>query len=103
MPDYDCYPTWVHDGADDAIFENVAPEDLPIGRALADELDRWGEEYDATLDRDDPAASGFESPEAEADFAHRGELLARRLREELGGLVPVEYFDVRTSRHVPMA
>lgn len=100
LPDYDCYPTWVRQGTD---YDNVSPDTLPVSDGLARELDRWGDEYDATLDRDNPIESGFPTPEEKEDFAVRGEELARRLQRELGATAQVVYFDIRTSEHVRLS
>ncbi|MCU7724307.1 hypothetical protein ODJ79_11325 [Actinoplanes sp. KI2] len=94
MPDYQSYPTW-QPGADEY---NVDPETLPISKELADELNDWGDDYDATLVLDDPASSGFPDAAAEEAFADRGARLARRLAAELTGRYRVEYHDVRTGR-----
>jgi hypothetical protein len=93
MPDYQSYPTW-QPGADEY---NVDPGKLPISEGLADELNAWGDDYDATLNLDDPASSGFADEAAENDFAERGVRLARRLAAELAGRYRVEYHDVRTG------
>jgi hypothetical protein len=102
MPDYDCHPLWVHHGENVGDTENVDPHDLSVSAALAEALDRWADDYDATLDRDDPVDSGFATPAAEEDFAVRGERLARCLKEELGAAARVVYFDIRTSVNVLM-
>jgi hypothetical protein len=94
MPDYQCYPTW-RPGADEY---NVDPEKLAISQELADELNAWGDDYDATLVLDDPASSGFPDEAAENAFAERGAQLARRLAAELAGRCRVEYHDIRTGR-----
>ena len=94
MPDYQSYPTW-QPGAD---VYNVDPGKLPISKDLADELNAWGDEYDATLVLDDPASSGFPGAAAENAFGERGAQLARRLAVELDGRYRVEYHDIRTGR-----
>jgi hypothetical protein len=95
--DYDCYPVWIRraDGLD-----NIRPSDLPISPQLQNDLDNWGEEYDATLVRDDPGVSGFLSDRAEESFASRGAGLARRLKRELGPEWQVTYFDAREARQI---
>lgn len=94
MPDYQSYPTW-RPGTDEY---NVDPEKLPISKELADGLNAWGDEYDATLNLDDPASSGFPDKASENAFAERGADLARRLAAELTGRYRVEYHDIRTGR-----
>jgi hypothetical protein len=94
MPDYQSYPTWRPGGEE----YNVDPEKLPISKALADELNAWGDEYDATLNLDDPASSGFPDDAAENAFAERGVDLARRLAAEVADRFRVEYHDIRTGQ-----
>lgn len=93
--DYDCHPVWLRS---DEGLDNIAPADLPVSRELQEDLERWGDAFDATLDRDDPMASGFRSPQDEEAFAARGAELARRLRRELGTGWQVTYFDLRDGR-----
>jgi hypothetical protein len=77
MADYECYPLWEGDGPG-----NVDPSSLDISGDLAVAITAWGGEYDATLDRENPAASGFaDQPAAEA-WLRRGAQLAARLRGE---------------------
>lgn len=95
MADYDSYPVW---RSDPRGFANVDPRELPIPAELAQELLRWARTYDGTLDRDNPAASGFSDRETERAFYVAGEELARRLAGELG--YAVQYFDGRRHREV---
>jgi hypothetical protein len=98
MPDYQCFPLW-RPGTD---AYNTDPASLPISADLAVELNVWADEYDATLDLDDPASAGFPDAAAENAFAERGLRLARRLAAELGDGWAVEYHDVRTGRRTPI-
>ncbi|MCX4391263.1 hypothetical protein OG777_30630 [Micromonospora peucetia] len=98
MADYECYPTWL---AGFAGVDNVDPAEMPISDELAAALLQWAQTYDGTLDRDDPASSGFPERDQEADFYAAGHELARRLAAELSGRYPVEYFDGRTGRLAP--
>ncbi|MCL7456258.1 hypothetical protein ACIBVK_28625 [Micromonospora echinofusca] len=98
MADYECYPTWLTGSAG---VGNVDPAELPISNGLAAALLQWAQIYDGTLDRDDPASSGFPDADQEADFYVAGHELARRLAAELSGRYTVEYFDGRTGRLVP--
>jgi hypothetical protein len=95
MADYESFPTWTTSRTS---TENVDPDDLPISRGLVVDLLRWAQEYDDTLNREDPIASGFASDEEEATFYECGEALARRLAGELSGKYVVEYFDGRVGR-----
>lgn len=98
MADYECYPTWLTGFAG---VDNVDPAELQISDGLAASLLHWAQTYDDTLDRDDPASSGFPDAGQKADFYAAGHELARRLAAELSGRYPVEYFDGRTGRLVP--
>ncbi|MFE5125963.1 hypothetical protein [Streptomyces sp. NPDC056669] len=95
--DYECYPVWV---LTEHELDNVAPDSLPLSKQLIEDLDRWGDEYEATYNLDDPIASGFASEEAEQSFFERGHGLARRLRDELDETWRVSYFDQLTATHV---
>lgn len=98
LADYECYPTWLTGFAG---VDNVDPAELPISDGLAASLLQWAQTYDGTLDRDDPASSGFPDADQESDFYAAGHELARRLAAELSGRYPVEYFDGRFGRLVP--
>jgi hypothetical protein len=69
---------------------------------LSRQLLDWAAEYDRTLERGDPLASGFTDPAAEAAFHARGEELAGRLAGELPADFSVEYFDGRDARVHPV-
>ncbi|MGW6918896.1 hypothetical protein ACWGB8_34495 [Kitasatospora sp. NPDC054939] len=102
MADYDCHPLWFT--APDEVGD-VAPDDPELGLSaeLAQALDAWAARFDALLDRDDPAASDFESPAAERRFYADGEQLAHRVARELGPAWQVGWFDGRRHRAVPDA
>ena len=87
-PDYHCWPLW-HNGANEV--GNIDPQNLPISRPLVDDLNTWAYEFDATLNMDDPASSGFKTEDDEIDFKKRGVILAGRLRAELGSEFCIEY------------
>ncbi|MET8361869.1 hypothetical protein [Micromonospora sp. NPDC005171] len=97
MADYESYPTWLTGSGG---VDNIDPAELPIPDALANSLLQWAQTYDDTLDRADPASSGFPTTAQEADFYAEGHELARRLAAELAGQCNVEYFDGRTGRLV---
>jgi hypothetical protein len=90
MADYESFPLW-RGGV------NVDPAGLPLSAGLVDGLLQWANDYDRTLNRDDPVASGFADSEAEAAFSARGEELARRLAREMGDGWNVAYFDPRAG------
>lgn len=81
MADYGCHPLW---GTAEEEIGDVDPAELAISAALVADLAAWAAAFDATLDPDDPIASGFPSEVAAAAFRARGVDLARRLRAELG-------------------
>ncbi|MDO8296984.1 MAG: hypothetical protein Q7T19_11175 [Caulobacter sp.] len=81
MADYQCFPLWE---ASPGLAGDVDPATLPLSAALRADLLAWAADFDATLDLDDPARSGFVDAEAETRFRRRGEALGQRLREELG-------------------
>ncbi|HYV50050.1 MAG TPA: hypothetical protein VFA20_34580 [Myxococcaceae bacterium] len=97
MPDYDCHPLWetLPDGV-----RNVAPEELSLSPGLRQELRAWAARYDATLNRDDPSASGFKSAEDERDFEETGVRLWERLRQEMGARAEVSYFSQLEHREL---
>lgn len=88
MADYDCWPIW-EDGPE---VGNVDPAHLPIDQDLRERLVDWQRQYNATLDRNDPSESGFDSTEAEARHHAEGRRLAADLRAELGESVLVRYW-----------
>ena len=81
MADYQCFPLW--DAATGSVG-NINPDDLPISYSLRSRLMAWAAVFDATLDMNDPASSGFESEEAANDFRIEGVALAQQLQDELG-------------------
>jgi hypothetical protein len=99
MADYESFPLWRRDANGTA---NVDPASLPISADLTRQLEDLAAEYDGTLDRSDPLASGFSDPRAEAAFHARGEELAKRLAGELPADFTVEYFDGRDARVYPV-
>ncbi|AKK05015.1 hypothetical protein CMUST_03355 [Corynebacterium mustelae] len=80
MADYGCFPLWSWDYPE----FNVDPASLPLSATLIADLYQWQDRYDAILNWDDPASSGFPTPEAETAFRTNGARLARRLQTELG-------------------
>ncbi len=87
MADYGCWPLW-HDYTD---IGNVDPDALPITPGLRDDLLRWAERFDQTLNDDDPASSGFETLAAEGLFQRDGRSLTQRLAAELAETAVIRY------------
>jgi len=81
MADYYCHPLW---GVDIDDMGDISPEDLPISSELRGNLNEWAKRFDAILNEDDPASSGFKSDEEEKKFIDDGYKLAEFLRNELG-------------------
>jgi len=81
MADYECHPLW---DLEPGMYGDIDPETLPISEDLKRRLAGWAREFDETLNRDDPASSGFKSDEAEQAFKERGRQLAGQLQSELG-------------------
>lgn len=87
MADYECYPLWLNAGDE---FGDINPDTLPISDHLKAELYLWSDEYNKTLNYNDPSLSGFENVQKEKEFKERGGCLQVKLQEELG-----EYYEVR--------
>lgn len=87
MADYGCFPLWSWDYPE----FNVDPCSLPLSNGLIADLCQWQDRYDAILNWDDPASSGFPTPEAETAFRTDGARLARRLQTELGSGFQVRF------------
>ncbi len=81
MADYQCHPLW---NVSPNEYGDVNPDDLPISQELKERLHAWARAFDATLNMANPADSGFESEEAEAEFKREGYRLLEQLRNELG-------------------
>lgn len=81
--DFGSWPLWETEASD--VATNVDPHSLPIPRDLADELEAWGEAYQATLNEDYPPESGFRSEEAATVWLREGSDLAVRLARALRG------------------
>ncbi len=88
MTDYECPPLWHDDGE----AGPIDPVDLAISAGLAGELWAWAADYDRTLNRDDPANSGFASSAEEIRFEDTGRALTRRLARELQGTAKVRWW-----------
>ena len=86
MADYECFPLW-EDG--EGLVGNVDPASLPISAELQIALQQWATRYDATLNREDPAQSGFASYEDEEAFLDEAKSLLQCLKTELGGAYSV--------------
>ncbi|MDF7675808.1 hypothetical protein PT286_03550 [Neisseriaceae bacterium ESL0693] len=88
MADYECYPLWLD--FDDEIG-NINPNTLPISDSLKNELKNWTDDYDKTLNLDDPLHSGFKTTNDEITFKERGKILQKKLQTELSNSYEVIY------------
>ncbi|MCE0828997.1 hypothetical protein LVQ78_23705 [Buttiauxella sp. A2-C2_NF] len=88
MADYGCYPLW---GTTPDDFGDIAPDLLPISTDLQESLQRWADRFEAILNIDDPASSGFKNELEEETFIKDGYVLAQRLRDELGSEYEIIY------------
>lgn len=90
MPDYESHPLWWD--VESPKVGNIDPKEIGLSRELCDQLQGWADEYDATLNRDDPVASGFSSAGAQRDFVQKGRELAGLVAGELGEAASVRYW-----------
>ena len=95
MADYGCYPLWWKNGDGD-----IDPTALPLKPETVHRLEKWADIYDGILNRDDPAASDFESEAALIAFDGEGIALWHQLREELSPNYEVGYFSERLRQHL---
>jgi hypothetical protein len=94
--DHGCHAVWVR--LPRGGLDNVAAGEVGAPAALDAALDRWAEVYGQTLDRADPAASGFGTALEHELFVRWGHALAVALAAVVGE--EVEYFDDRQRRAV---
>lgn len=87
MADYDCFPLWE---ASQGVVGNIDPETLPISQALKSRLNQWAEQFDKTLNRQDPMKSGFLDISAKNGFEQMAAKLGADLQKELGSSYLVE-------------
>ena len=86
MADYNCHPLWE---ASPGVIGNIDPNELPLSEGLRQSLAEWARIYDATLNINDPASSGFPDANAEAVFKKMAHELGERLKNELGDTFPI--------------
>lgn len=90
--DYHAFPVWDLD--EGGMVDGAS---LPIDEPLVARLQAWADRYDATLDLDDPMASGFATPDEELAFVAEGRQLARALQVQLGPEFEVRFGDEPAS------
>ena len=81
MHEYECYPIWVY--LTNGLLDNISPYELPINKALADEILNWDEIYQRTYDKDNPSNSRLMSNEEQQEFIEIGKILKHKLEREL--------------------
>ncbi len=103
MADYGMYPLWA---MDQGSLGNFAPQDLGVSDELSADLWTWANQFDMSLDPDDPATSRW-SAERQREHVEQGVALARRIKREYpdrnvfvhdarGELVEIEAIDGET-------
>jgi hypothetical protein len=99
MMDYGSYPLWDISATGPG---DIDPRELPVSGWLCDRLEEWSASYDRTLNAYDPAASGWESPQALYDYDRDGRSIWVQLRSELGPSVRLDYFSGLAQRVIPL-
>ena len=96
MADYGCYPLWwASKQAGD-----IDPATLSLSQETISRLEKWADVYDAKLNWDDPASSGFPTKEAKEAFELEGISLWKQLQQELAPNYEVVYFSDRLCKVV---
>lgn len=88
MADYECYPLWIDSENE---VGNIDPDSLLISDSLKNELNKWSDDYDKTLNSDNPLESGFKTINEEIAFKEKGKCLQEKLQIELGNNYDVIY------------
>lgn len=89
MADYECSPLW---WADVDKVGDINLDAMPLSKETIASLEKWADIYNAKLNREDPASSGFSTPEAEVSFEKEGISLWKQLQKELAPDYEVLYF-----------
>ena len=92
MADYDCWALW---WAGDHEPGNIDPATLPLSAETVARLNQWSDAFDATLNRADPAVSGFATEQARNEFEQAGIMLWQQLRQELPPDYTVLYYSLQ--------
>ena len=79
MADYGCYPLWA---MDDGLIGDFSPQDLGSSEALTADLWAWANEFELSLNPDDPANSRWSGDRFKQHVAE-GMALAHRIKREL--------------------
>ena len=84
-PEFGCCPLWDADTGDNVSHYHI---DIPLD--LAERIENWDDRFQVTFKDDDPAESGFASPEEEQAYMEEGRAVARELAEAWPGKVDIE-------------
>ena len=84
-PEFACWPLWDADTGD-----NVSHYHIDISPDLAERIENWDDRFQLIYKDDDPASSGFASPEAEQAYIEEGRAIARELAEAWPGNVDID-------------
>ncbi len=99
MPDYHCWPLWYGDGFEEV--GDIEPDELPLSPETNDQLLRWANAYDRTLNFADPKDESYYFSEQElGEFEHEGISLWQKLQEELGSDYKVTYYSQKLHKSV---
>ncbi|WP_259782062.1 hypothetical protein [Aestuariispira ectoiniformans] len=88
MSEYNSYPLW--EAKEDGL-SNFAAYELNIPFPLAQKIEDWGDQFEATFVPDDPASSGFENANDRERFIEAGKSLLQELEMALGEGYELEY------------
>ena len=92
MPEYECFSLW-----DVGSSDNIDSALLPITDDLKERIMSWEVAYDATLNQDNPTASGFRDAAEESAFDNEGRLIWEKLKNELGDSYDITYFSIKEN------
>jgi hypothetical protein len=79
MADYGTYPLWA---MDDGLIGDFSPQDLSVSEELTSDLWAWANNFELSLNPDDPANSRWSADRYKQHVAE-GLALARRIKREL--------------------
>lgn len=87
-PEYSCYPLWWR--LEDGGLINFNAHELEIPEAFADEIEEWGDKYELTYNKDDPAKSGFTDEQLQKEFFEKGQLILKQLKDMFSDKIEIE-------------
>ena len=81
MPDYDCYSVWISENG--GLFENVNPVELDLSNELQKKIDDWENQFELTLNKDNPLESDFSTTDDELNFEREGVSIWKEMIRQL--------------------